>query len=225
MGAHKLTAEPRKMTGRKVRRLRGEGKLPANVFGKDVKSYAITVPSDEFKKVFDEAGETGIIELTVGKKKSPVLVSNVQVHPVSGGTLHVDFRQIDLTKKITATVPVEVVGESPAEKSGLGTVVQQISELEVEALPADLPESFSVDVNGLTEVDDAIYVRDLDYDKDKVKVEAEGDQIVVKVEPPQKEEEVAPPPAEEGEEAVALGEETPSAEGEVAEEAPVEEEK
>lgn len=188
MTNYALTAAPRKVLGRKVNKLRLEGILPGNVFGKDVKSFAVEVNQDTFSKVYEKAGETGIIELTVGKNKSTVLVSNVQRHPVTGDIIHVDFRQIDLTKKITATVPVEVVGESPAEKSGIGTVVQQITELDVEALPADLPEKFELDVTKLVEVDEAIFVKDLKYDRNKVSIDADGEQIVVKVEPPQKEE-------------------------------------
>jgi large subunit ribosomal protein L25 len=196
MSTQTLTAEERKITGRKVKTLREKGLIPANVFGKDVKSYAVSVSADDFTKVFEEAGETGIIDLSVGKKKNPVLVSNTQVHPINGGIIHVDFRQIDLTKKITATVPVELTGESPAEKSGLGTVVQQVTELDVEALPTNLPESFIVDVATLTEVDQTIHVSDLKYDKSKVTIEAEDDQIVAKVEPPA-EEEIIPVATEE----------------------------
>lgn len=183
----KLTAEDRSVRGRKVKHLRSKGVLPANVFGKGVKSYAINISKDSFKRVFSEAGETGIVELSVGSKINPVLISNVQVHPVNGDILHVDFRQVDLTEKIKATVPVEVINESPAEKSGIGTVVQQVNELEVEALPVDLPEKFEVDVSVLVEVDQAIFVKNLVYDKSKVKIEADDDQIVVKVEPPQEE--------------------------------------
>lgn len=209
-----LSAEERTVTGRKVKALRRDGVVPANVFGKDVKSYAVSVSADKFRKVFEEAGETGIVELSVGKKTNPVLISNVQTHPVTGDTLHIDFRQVDLTKKITATVPVEIIGESPAEKSGLGTVVQQTLELEVEALPTELPEKFEVDVTELTEVDAAFYVKDLKYDKSKVTVTAEEDQIIAKVEPPQEEKvEEVPAEAEEGAEAPAEG----------AEEAPKEE--
>lgn len=187
MSNYKLKANERTITGRKVKALRRDGLIPANVFGKDLKSYAISVDSELFRKAYKESGETGIIELEVGKKKNPVLIANVQVHPVSTQIIHVDFRQIDLTKKITATVPVEIVGESPAEKASVGTVVQQITELEVEALPVDLPEKFEVDVSGLVGVDQAFYIKDLTYDKSKVSIDAEEDQIIAKVEPPQKE--------------------------------------
>ena len=188
-----LKSEKRDIFGRKVNRLRKVGKIPANVFGKKITSEAILVDKKDFQEVFEKAGETQIIDLT-GK---PVLVSNVQVDPVSGEPLHIDFRQVDLSEKIEAKVPVEIEGESPAEKQSLGTVVQQLDEIEVEALPADLPEKIMVDVSNLTEVDQAIYVKDLKVDS-KVTIKTDLESIVLKVEPPQKEEvvEVVATPAE-----------------------------
>ena len=115
------------------------------------------------------------------------MVSNLQIDPVTSDYIHVDFRQVDLTEKITAKVPIEVLGESPAEKQNIGTVVQQLSEIEVSALPTDLPEKIEIDATILTEVDQAIYVKDLKIDK-KVTVKTDPESIVVKVEPPIKEE-------------------------------------
>lgn len=188
-----LKSEKRDIFGRKVSRLRKAGKIPANIFGKKIESSAILIDNKEFAEVFEKAGETQIIDLS-GK---PVLVSNVQVDPISGDYLHVDFRQVDLKEKIEAKVPVEVEGESPAEKQNLGTVVQQLHEIEVEALPADLPEKIMIDATLLTEVDQTIFVKDLKVSKD-VEIKTDMESIVVKVEPPQKEEvvEVAPVPAE-----------------------------
>ncbi|MFZ3301463.1 MAG: 50S ribosomal protein L25 [Microgenomates group bacterium] len=188
-----LKSEKRDIFGRKVSRLRKAGKIPANIFGKKIESSAILVDNKEFTEVFEKAGETQIIDL--GGK--PVLVSNTQVDPISGEYLHVDFRQVDLKEKIEAKVPVEVEGESPAEKQNLGTVVQQLHEIEVEALPADLPEKIMVDASLLTEVDQVVYVKDLKVNKD-VEIKTDLESIVVKVEPPQKEEvvEVAPAPVE-----------------------------
>ncbi|HCR36042.1 hypothetical protein A2130_04365 [Candidatus Woesebacteria bacterium GWC2_33_12] len=173
----------RELFGRKVKRLRKEGLIPANIFGKKIKSEAITVEAKEFREIFEKAGETQIIDLQ-GK---PVLVSNLQIDPVTSDYIHVDFRQVDLTEKITAKVPIEVLGESPAEKQNIGTVVQQLSEIEVSALPTDLPEKIEIDATILTEVDQAIYVKDLKIDK-KVTVKTDPESIVVKVEPPIKEE-------------------------------------
>lgn len=207
-----LNSEKRVVFGRKVKQLRSKGLIPANIFGKKIKSEAITVNLKEFEKVFKEAGETQIIDLS-GKS---VLVSNITIDPVMDTYLHIDFRQVDLTERIEAKVPVEIEGESPAEKQSIGTVVQQIDEIEVEALPADLPEKILVDISILAEVDQAIYVKDLKVDS-KVKVLTDKESIVLKVEPPQKEEEpqvVAEVPAE-GAEVPAEGGEQP-AEGAVA---------
>lgn len=207
-----LKSEKRELFGRKVKTLRVVGKIPANVFGKKIKSEAVTVDNKEFREVFEKAGETQIIDL--GGK--PVLVSNIQTDPVSSEYIHIDFRQVDLTEKIEAMVPVEVEGESPAEKQSLGTVVQQIHEIEVKALPTDLPEKIIVDASILTEVDQAIYVKDLKVDK-KVEIKTDLESIVVKVEPPTKEEvvEVVAPEPVEGEPASAEATAGKPVEGEV----------
>jgi large subunit ribosomal protein L25 len=191
----KLVAEKRKIFGRKVKSLRREGILPANIYGRKVKSLAIQVPLIEFEKVYQRVGETGLVEVNIGKTKRPVLIHNVQVDPVTDAPVHVDFLQVDLKEKVTAAVPIEVRGESPTEKQGLGTVVQYIDEIEVEALPTDLPEKFELDLSSLVEVDQTIQVKDLKIDK-KVEIKAEPEQILVKIEPPRKVEE-APPPKEE----------------------------
>jgi large subunit ribosomal protein L25 len=196
MASIPLKVQKREITGRKVKQLRRTGIIPGNVFGKAIESTSISVVSSDFDKVYKEAGETGLVDLQLDDKKHPVLISNVHIDPVTSAVLHVDFHEVNLKEKVTATVPVEITGESPIEKNGEGTVVQQLQEIEVEALPTDLPESFIVDVSILTEVDQAIYIKDLVFDRTKIEVQAEEDAIVAKVEPPQKEEEIALPEAE-----------------------------
>lgn len=194
-----LKAEERKVCGRKVKTVRAQGLIPGNVFGKKMKSQAVQVDKKEFESVYSEVGETGLVTLQLGKDELPVLVSNVQKHPVSDDFIHIDFRQVDLKAKITAEVPVEIVGESPAEKQAIGTVVQYLNQVEVEALPTDLPEKFEVDTSILVEVDQAIYVKDLKVDASKIEIKTNPEEIVAKVEPPQKEEVVEEPVAAEGE--------------------------
>jgi large subunit ribosomal protein L25 len=128
--------------------------------------------------------------------------------------LHVDFHQVDLTQKVTVTVPVEFVGEAPAVTTG-GVLVKLFNELEVEALPADLPDKLTVDVSGLDTVGKGITLKDLKIDSQKVKLLVENlDELIVKVDEPTKEEEVAPAPA---------AAEAPAAEGAAAAEAKPEE--
>jgi len=222
MNKTSLEAQIRKVTGRKVKALRKEGLVPANIYGKKIKSQAVQLKALDFKKAYQEAGETGLISLKIQGQKGKgedraVLVSNVQLDPLSDSPIHVDFRQVDLKEKVTASVPVMLVGESPAEKGGIGTVVQYIDQIEVEALPGDLPEKFEIDASELSGVDQAVFVKDIKHDKAKVEVKNDPEGIVVKVEPPQKEEVVAPPVTEEvpaeGEATAEAGEEAP-AEGE-----------
>src|SRR3990167_9496732 len=198
-----LKAEKRSIEGRKVKKLRSEGILPANIFGKKVKSQSVQVNLAEFQKVYKEVGETGLVELQVNGEKRPVLIHNLQLDPVSDSALHVDFLQVDLKSKVTAQIPVELVGEAPAEKQGLGTVVQYIDEIEVEALPTDLPDKFEINLASLVEVDQSVLVKDIPIDGKKVEVKTDVEQILVKDEPPH----------EEKEEVVAVPEEAPVAEG------------
>lgn len=221
MAKRVLKTEKRNVLGRKVKRLRREGVLPANIYGKKAKSLAVQVKLDEFQKVFSEAGETGLVELKLNDKVHSVLIHNVQLDPVTDKPLHIDFLEVDLKEKVTATVPIHLIGESPSEKEG-GVVVQQMHEVEVEALPTDLPEKIEVDISGLLEIDQAIKAGELKVDKTKVEIKEDPERIVVSVAPPAKEEEVAPPPV--AEEAPAEGEAAPT-EGEAGAEATKEEKK
>ncbi|KKS96208.1 MAG: 50S ribosomal protein L25 [Microgenomates group bacterium GW2011_GWC1_43_13] len=194
-----LKADARSVSGRKVKNLRKEGVLPGNISGKKIKSKAVQVALKDFDKVYKEAGETGLVTLMIGKEEKPVLIHNLQVNPVSDAPVHVDFLQVDLKEKVEADVPVELTGEAPAEKQAIGTVVQYLNEIKVEALPMDLPEKFIVDTSELAEVDQSILVKDLKVDRSKVDIKSDPTEIVVKVEPPQKEEVIAPPVPAEGE--------------------------
>lgn len=193
MKKHTLQAEKRELTGRKVRRLRKEGIIPATLYGKGKTSQNVQTSEELFIPTYKEIGETGLVELMLEGKKHAVLISNIQIHPVTGSAIHIDFREVDLTEKVKASVPVELVGESPAEKSGIGTAVLMVNEIEVEALPGDLPERFEVDATTLTEVDQVFTVSDLKYDKSKIEIQSEADLGLAKVEPPQKEEVIEAP--------------------------------
>lgn len=195
-----LKAEERKLLGRKVKKLRKEGILPANLYGKKVKSLSLQVDLKDFQGVYDKAGETGLVELVIGKSKKPVLIHEVQVDPVTDNPIHTDFLQVNLKEKVTANVPIELVGTSPADRQGLGILVQQLEEIEVEALPNDLPDKFEVDISGLEKVDSSVVVADLKYDAKKIEVSADKEQIIAKVEPLREEEEEEPSAPAEGEE-------------------------
>lgn len=193
-----LKAQKRSIMGRKVKTLRREGIMPANIFGKKVKSQAVSVSLKDFQQVYSQIGETGLVELTLkGEKKTrPSLISNVQTHPVTDLPLHADFHQVDLTQKVTANVPIEVIGESPAVKDKGAILITLINEVEVEALPADLPDKFTVDISKLSEFNDSILSKELKADHSKVEIKTGEDQAIVIVQEPKQEEEETPTPTE-----------------------------
>lgn len=192
----KITAQKREILGKKVKKLRREGILPANIYGKKVKSVGIQVNLKDFVDIYKEVGETGLVDLQIeGEKETrPVLIHNVCKHPVEDNFLHADFRQIILTEKVKATIPVELIGEAPAVAQNLGVLVQISKEIEVEALPTDLPEHFQVDISKLEKVDDVVSVKDINVDKKKVELKLGDEQIIAKIEHLAKEEAVTPPP-------------------------------
>lgn len=233
-----LQAEERTILGKKVKKLRRDGLLPGHVFGKGLEGETVAVSSHDFLKTFHQAGETGLIDLRIGKEKvRPVLVREVQYDPVSGKAIHIDFYQVNLSEKVKVSVPLVLIGEQP-ESVHLGEtiVLQTLNEVEVEALPTDLVEKIEVDISSLKQIDDAITVGQLNYDREKLIIHAQGEEIVVKLAPAVSaevekllEEEAAQQAAQavEGEEAApAEGEAAVPAEGEQpveGEKAPVEE--
>jgi len=210
-----LKVEKREVLGKKVKKLRRMGILPGNIYGRKFKSQAIQLPLKDFLDVYREKGETSLVYLKLNNEVIPSLIHNVQKDPVDQSLIHVDFLKVDLREKVKSLVPIELVGESPAQKQGKGTIVQYINEVEVEALPQDLPEKIIVDLGQLTEVDQVVLLKDLALDRRAVEVKGDPDQILVKVEPPRKEEVVEVKEEEvqvpqEGPEGI--GEETPKEE-------------
>lgn len=189
----KLKVEKRKITGRKVKTLRRQGFIPANIYGKNVKSLSVQIDSKSFLPVFKEVGESGLVELKVVGEDKPrhILIHNVQPDPITGQPLHVDFYQVSLKEKVTAMVPVGLIGESPAVKEKVGILIQPLNEIEVEALPTELPDKFEVNINGLKEIGNAVTVSDLKVDKE-VKILTPSNQILAKIEALAKEEVVTP---------------------------------
>lgn len=176
-----LSAQTRTVLGRKVKKLRKEGLIPAHVFGHKVKTVHIQVKAGDFHKVFEKAGETGIINLSVGSEKRPVLVRNLQIHPVTDEPLHIDFYQVNLSEKVKVNVPLEIVGEAPAVEKKIGLLLTPISEIEIEALPADLPENIQVDISNLTDIGSEIKIKDLKVDRSKVEILTDEELVVAQI--------------------------------------------
>jgi len=186
-----LTAKNRDIKG-DLEALRKGGELPAVFYGAGKESTSISIPTVEFKKIWNKAGESSTVKITTPEGSVDVLIHEVQVDPVSDEPIHVDFLVIDMKKKITVEVPLEFTGVSEAVKGGLGTLVKVLHEVEVEALPADLPHNFIIDISKLQTVDSQILVSDIKLPTGVIMI-TKGTEVVASIALQKEEkEEVAP---------------------------------
>jgi large subunit ribosomal protein L25 len=156
-----LKATKRDILGGKTRNLRKQGLVPAELYGREAENIHLSVSEKDFRRVFAEAGESTIIDLNVDGEKYPVLVNDFQKDPISRNFISVDFYRVRMDEKISAPVDIEIVGEAPAVKEKGGMLVRAMEEAEVEALPANLPHKLIVDVSGLTEIGQSVFVKDI----------------------------------------------------------------
>ena len=184
-----LQADVRTVLGSKVRGLRRSGFIPAVLYGKGQETIVLQVPIKEFSKVLKEAGESTLVYINVNGQSYPTIIHDVAKDPVKDHVVHADFYKVSLTEKIRTKVPVIFVGESPAVKDLAGIFVRNVNELEVEALPQNLPHEISVDISFLKNFGDQILVKDIDLGKD-VRIEAEQDAIIATIQEPKSQEEL-----------------------------------
>ncbi len=185
-----ITATKRGSTGKKVKALRKAGKLPGVLYGYKVENQQVEVNEKEFAKAFKQAGESTIVNLVVDGKTTPALIQEVQHHYLTDQPIHVDFYAVNMSEKIKVKVPLHFIGESMAVKSLGGTLVKNLSEIEVECLPGDLPHAIEVDITPLNSFEEAIRISDLKV-SDKVTILGNPDEVAVTVAPPRSEEELA----------------------------------
>ena len=211
-----LKAKLRKAKGTAYRASQEESVIPAVLYGHETENLSLEVDRKEFEKVYKEVGET-LIDLEVEGKKYSVLIHDEQVHPLTQELLHVDFYQPNLKEEVETEVPLELTGEAPALKLG-GTLIANMKEIPVSALPKNLPSKIVIDVSSLVTFEDAITVADIKVPAG-VKIEIENpEEIIVQVVEPEKVEEELAKPIEDIEK-------EPEKAGEKKEEAPEEEEK
>ena len=193
-----LTAKVRKEVGKKVKKLRERGVLPAILYGPKIKNQTLEVDLKEFEKVYKKAGESTLISLETSpeKEKYLVLIQEVARDPLTDRPIHVDFYQPSLKEEIEAKVPLIFEGVSPAVKELGGTLFKNIQEVEVKALPQDLPKEIKVNIENLKTFEDYILIKDLKV-KEGVKILKEPEEIVAQVTPPEKVEEELEKPIEE----------------------------
>ncbi|HEV8696620.1 MAG TPA: 50S ribosomal protein L25 [Candidatus Limnocylindrales bacterium] len=209
-----LAAQHREITGKAVAHLRKAGQLPAVVYGHGETSSNVMVDSHEFDVLRKRIGPNALVDLSVdGKAARPVLIHDVQIHPVHRRPLHADLFLVRMTEELTVDVPLVATGESHAVEQLNGTLLHPTETVRVKALPDHLPQSIEYSIDSLVDFDATVHVRDLTIPSD-VTLLTDPDEIIAKVQAPRIEVEEEPV-VEEGE-----LEEGEVAEGEAAEGAP-----
>ena len=186
----RIEAKTREARGRQTVALRADGLVPAVMYGFDTEPKNITVDRNTFVKVYDQAGESTVVDLEIDGTKHPVLIAEIQRDPLTDFITHADFRRVDPKRKIEADIPLKLVGMAPAVKELGGTLVQSLEEVKVMSLPDALVHEIEVDVTKLTTFDDVIRVKDIVI-PEGIEVKSDADQAVASVQPPLSEAELA----------------------------------
>ncbi len=200
-----LAVSHRDVTGKKVARMRREGRLPAVLFGPGEGSTSVSVDTHEFELLRRRAGATTLIDVTVdGKKAQPALIHGVQIDPVRRRPLHVDLFLVRMTEELTVDVRIVITGESEAVAK-LGGTLSHIDHLRVKALPDHLPELIELPIDALVDFDALVHVRDMAI-PDDVTLLTDLDEVAARVLPPRIEEVAEVVPTEGAEEEGVEGE-------------------
>ncbi|MFH1145522.1 MAG: 50S ribosomal protein L25 [bacterium] len=171
---------------------RAAGYVPAVMYGHEQPSVALAVKKTELEKVYQQAGESTLVDLTVADLGAvKVLIHDIQFDPVKSNILHVDFYKVNMKEKIHAEVPIHFTGVSPAVKDLGGTLLKLIDKLSIECLPQDLLSEIIVDISSMTNFDKAITVTDLKLPETIQVRHHNVEDIVAKVERPRSEAELA----------------------------------
>ena len=206
---------PRTVLGKRSKRLRREGVLPCNVYGRGLDSVAVQLPRRDAETLLSEHGLNSLIEIAVEGETTErsVIVRQVQRHPLSRNLLHLDFYQVDLARTIQANVPVTLVGEAPAVHTYQGVMITGLDHVLVEALPAAIPSHIEISVDGLEELDAQLTVADVPV-AEGVRVMSDPEIMLVRIARPRVAAE------DEAEDALLEGEEAEGEEGAEGEAAP-----
>ncbi|MGH2364494.1 MAG: 50S ribosomal protein L25 [Chloroflexota bacterium] len=178
-----LEARPRDARRKQNKGLRRSGFVPLNVHGRGVESRLLEIEEKALRHALEHATGSSIMTLNVGGDASSVVVRTVQRHPVSGALIHAELFQVRLDEVMRARLPIVLVGEAPAVKLLEGMVQHLLDGVTVAGLPNALPHAVEVDLSSLTELDQAIYVRDLSAGPGVQILDNPGE-LVVKIQPP-----------------------------------------
>lgn len=206
-----LRVQSREILGKKTKSLRRQGFIPAELYGRGMENIHLSVPLKDFQRILKQTGGNQIVHLNIGEAipaqqqvvggaspaksdgalcgaSRPALIHDIARHPVSDEILNIDFHQVRLDQKIRIKVPLEFTGEAPAIKDKDGVLVKAAQEVEIEALPDALPPAIAVGLSRLIDLNQSIYVRDLEVPAG-VRVLTDAASVVVTVKPKMTEEE------------------------------------
>lgn len=174
--------------------LRKQGLIPAVFYGPKAKTTSIAITQKDFRKVWREAGESSIVMLETPAGKVSTLIHDVQFDPVKSDPIHADFYVIEEGKEVEVHVPIEFIGVAPAVKELGAMLIKVLHEVNINAMPKDLPHNLTADVSSLIALDSQILVKDIDLPKG-VTLVTHADEVVVSVAAARKaeEEEVVAP--------------------------------
>jgi large subunit ribosomal protein L25 len=164
--------------------------MPAVIYGAGTETLSIAVPQREFEKTYRAAGESTLVRLNIAEKAYNVLIHDTARDAVSGQVIHADFYAVRMDRALRARVPVEFAGEASAVKNEGGVLVKVAHDIEVEALPQDLPHGLRVDLSRLDVLGARIFIKDIAAPAG-VRIISSGDDVVAIVEAPRSEEELA----------------------------------
>lgn len=185
-----LKASKREVTGKKVSQLRANGQLPVVLYGYDTENLALVVDGREFGKIYREAGSNALVTLQIeGGKDVKVLIHDEQHDPVTDAILHVDLYAVNMKEKVETDVPLKLVGEAPAVRELEGSLVVNRHEVEIAALPSDIPQEIELDISVLATFEDVVRAKDLRLPAG-VDLLEDPDTVIVSVAEPRSEEEL-----------------------------------
>jgi large subunit ribosomal protein L25 len=179
----KLSASTRTASGRHAKALRRQGQVPAVLYGHNMEPSSLAVDERGLTKIWRDAGRTHFIELKVdGGAARKVLIRDLQIDPRSARPFHADFFAVNMREKMTAEVPLVVVGDPPAvTEFKIGQLLQTVTSVKVECLPHDLPAQLTIDVSDLAEVDAHHTYADIELPEGVTLVQTDPTELVVKI--------------------------------------------
>ena len=156
-----IEAEKREVTGKKVKVLRNEGKIPAVIYGREIDTTPILLDKRETLHTLNQISGSTILTIRLENKEHAALLREIQRDYLKNEIIHIDFLAVSLKEKLRTNVSLTLVGEAPVLDEFDALIVTGLEQVEVECLPQDLPESIDVDISGLAEIGAALYVKDI----------------------------------------------------------------